>query len=269
MTIDKDLWDKSFGALDPSSLPSWPCPACGNSLVLDRNSLNYRKNAVQYNPADFQNENFEENLWLGLLTAFATAYEKMQWIQHKFVGFLECKSCGETIAFSGRAEIPRKGTSQASYLKTKIYPEYFSPPLPFFSLDNRYPTSIKQSINKSFGLVFNDAASAAGSIRQAIESLLDELGIPRDSQDKRRLTLHDRIKKFGDVNKEHAELLDAIRFLGNEGSHSGKINRKDLISAFEVLDHVLDEIFIRLEIRKKIMESGKDLADTYRPKAKS
>jgi len=267
MAIDVELWKKSFDALDPKSLPSWPCPECGkSSLVFDNKTIIYKQNKSQYNPNDFKKEDFEENLLLGILMALVTAYEKMQWVQHKFVGFLKCKGCGESVAFGGRAEIPQKNPNGSTYLSTRLYPEYFSPPLPFFSLDNRYPSSVRQSFTRSFGFVFNDTASAANAIRQGIESILDEIGISRGEQGKRKLALYDRIELFSVSNKGCAELLDGIRFLGNEGSHSGKVNRADVISAFGVIDHVLEEVFIRSEVRKKVLESSKNIANTYRPK---
>lgn len=268
MTVDEKLWNKSFGALDPKDLPHWPCPNCGKmSLVLDRKTLIYRPNKTQYNSDDFKKEDFEESLWLGILKGLAIAIQKMQWVQHKFVGFLTCKDCGESISFSGRAEIPRETANGSTYLSTLLYPEYFSPPLPFFTLDNHYPPSVRQSFIRAFGFVFNDAASAANSIRQGIELILDEFDIPRGEQGKSRLPLYDRIKIFSETNKECAEMLDAIRFLGNEGSHQGKVNRADLVAAFEVVDHVLDEVFVRSKVRKKVLASSKNIAETYRPKS--
>ncbi|MDD5300905.1 MAG: DUF4145 domain-containing protein [Gallionella sp.] len=268
MAVDVELWHKSFGALDPKALPSWPCPSCGKaSVILDSKTLVYRPNKTQYNPEAFKKEDFEESMLLGILKAFATAYEQMQWVQHKFVGFLKCKDCGESISFAGRVEIPRETANRPTSLNIRLYPEYFSPPLPFFLLDSQYPVSIRERFNRSFGFAFNDAASAANAIRQGVESILDELGVPRVEQGKSRLSLYDRIRKFSEINKECAELLDAIRFLGNEGSHAGKVNRADVVAAFEVVDHVLDEVFVRSKVRKKVMKSSKDIAKTYRPQS--
>jgi len=266
MAVDEELWKNSFGALDPKKLPNWPCPSCGKTqLSLDNKTLIYRQNKVQYPSDDFKKEDFGEMTFLGFVIAFASAYEKLQYVQHKFVGFLICKDCGETIGFGGRAEMPRSTPDRPTYLSTRLYPEYFSPPLPFFTLDARYPASVRQNFIRSFGLTFNDAASAANAIRQGIESLLDEMAVPKADERKGRLSLFERIKKYGETNAEYAELLDGIRFLGNEGSHTGKVVREDLIRAFEVVDHVLDEIFIRSAVRKRALESSRGLAKSYKP----
>lgn len=265
MAVDKELWKKSFGALDPNGFPSWPCPNCGKTqLALDKNALIYRQNKVQYPSDEFKKEDFEERTFLGFVIAFASAYEKLQFVQHKFVGFLVCKNCGESIGFGGRAEIPRETVNRPIYLSTRLYPEYFSPPLPFFTLDSRYPASVRKNFIRAFGLVFNDTALASNAIRQGVESLLDELAVPKVGDRKNRLSLYDRIKKFGETNTECSELLDGIRLLGNEGSHTGKVVRDDLILAFEVVEHVLDEIFIRSETRKRVLESSRGLAETYK-----
>lgn len=266
MAIDAEIWKKSFGALDPDSLPNWPCPSCGKSnLILEKKAIVYRRNKNQYPPEDFKKEGFEENSFLGFVIALASAYEKLQYVQHKFVGILVCNECGESIGFGGRAEIPRETANRTTYLTTRLYPEYFSPPLPIFSLDDRYPISVRKNFIRSFGLTFNDAASAANAIRQGIESLLDELSVPNKDKGNSRLSLFKRIEIFREANVECAELLDGIRFLGNEGSHTGKVVREDLIMAFEVVDHVLDEIFIRAEIKKKALERSRGLAKAYKP----
>lgn len=266
MAVDEDLWKESFGALDPKKLPNWPCPSCGKTHVaIDNKTLIYRQNKVQYSSDDFKREDFEERTLLGFVVAFASAYEKLQYVQHKFVGFLICKDCGEAIGFGGRAEIPRSIQDRPTYLSTRLYPEYFSPPLPFFTFDARYPDSVRQNFIRAFGLAFSDAASAANAIRQGVESLLDEMAVPKMDERKGRLSLFERIKKLGETNAELAELLDGIRFLGNEGSHTGKVVREDLIRAFGVVDHVLDEVFIRSEVRKRALESSKGLAKAYKP----
>lgn len=269
MAVDEVLWKNSFGAIDPQKLPNWPCPSCGKAqLALDSKALIYRQNKVQYPSEDFKKEDFEERTLLGFVIAFASVYEKLQYVQHKFLGFLICKDCGESIGFGGRAEIPRATPGRPTYLSTRLYPEYFSPPLPFFTLDDRYPAGVRKNLIRSFGLAFNDAASAANAIRHGVESLLDELAVPKENGRKGRLSLFDRIRIFGETNAGSAEFLEGIRFLGNEGSHTGKVIREDLIKAFEVVDHVLDEIFIRSEVRKRVLESSRGLAKTYKPKPK-
>ena len=269
MAVDENLWNESFGALDPGSLPKWPCPSCGkNALELDKKKIIYIQNKNQYRPEDFKKEDFEESIWLGIFKTIATVYEKFQYFQHKFVGFLTCKECGESVSFIGRAEIPIELSGQHTYRTTQLYPEYFSPPLHFFPLDKRYPVSIQQNLIRSFSFAFNDAASAASAIRQSIESLLDEVKIENEDDRGRRLSLFDRIQKLGGENKQHADLFDAIRFLGNEGSHSGRVNRSDLIAAYVVVDHILDEIFIRPEVRNKVLKSGRDLTNAYKPDSK-
>lgn len=265
MAVNANLWKRTFGALDPSSLPAWPCPTCGSTkLVLNSKSILYRPNKVQFSSEDFKKDDFELNTFLGVLNAFAHVYEKLQFVQHKFIGYLICSECGESIMISGRAEIPKEVSNKPTQYSTRIYPEYFSPPLNFFFLDKRYPLSVRQNFIRSFSLTLNDVASASNAMRQGIESLLDELFIPRENERNKRLTLSDRLDRFGETYAECAEMLEGVRILGNEGSHTGKVIREDLIQAFEVIDHVLEEIFIRQIARRKMLESSKNLANTYK-----
>ena len=44
----------------------------------------------------------------------------------------------------------------------------------------------------------------------------------------------------------------AVKWIGNEGSHPGSVSRDDLLDAFQLVEHLLDEIFInrRAEMSK-------------------
>ena len=77
--------------------------------------------------------------------------------------------------------------------------------------------------------------------------LLDERGVPREIERKpgklARIPLHDRIVRFQEGDPEPGKLLLAIRVIGNVGTHRDDITFDDLLTGYEILDHVIDLVY--------------------------
>lgn len=73
---------------------------------------------------------------------------------------------------------------------------------------------------------------------------------------RRRFTLHQRIEEFKLVKFEIANFLLAIKWIGNSGSHIGKLESKDILVAYELLEHTLNKLFDDKdsELKKKSKE---------------
>jgi hypothetical protein len=81
-----------------------------------------------------------------------------------------------------------------------------------------------------------------------VESLLDELGIPRFNTARggrrRRIPLHTRIESI-----DRPRLVDvrssllAIKWIGNVGSHAGPLTQDDIFDAYDLLEIVLRDIY--------------------------
>jgi hypothetical protein len=60
-----------------------------------------------------------------------------------------------------------------------------------------------------------------------------------------RISLHERI---GILKLRAASVVDAllaIKWVGNAGSHLGQLTRDDVFDAFDILETVLDDLFVR------------------------
>jgi hypothetical protein len=85
--------------------------------------------------------------------------------------------------------------------------------------------------------------------------LLTEQGVRRTTISKRRkreaLSLHSRILEYRAKRPDVAELLLAVKWLGNAGSHpgTGTVSQEDLLDGFEMLEQVLDEVYRRTRAR--------------------
>ena len=59
-----------------------------------------------------------------------------------------------------------------------------------------------------------------------------------------KINLHNRIDKLAKQHSELKELLLAIKWIGNEGSHPEKsLTKNNVIDLYEILEHVLSELF--------------------------
>ena len=262
--INIDLWKRS-APYSITSLPTWPCPFCGKeALRPDFKSIKFKTSKRQFDPDSFKMDNFEDNLFLGFLAALSTAIEKSSWVQSRFVGFLDCRSCGDNVCFSGRAEIYKKTSQEGPDHPARLYPEYFSPSLPVFTLSDQYPEDVRKLLLRSFSLLFTDPPSAANIVRRAIELLLDNLEIAKVNSKGKKVNLYNRISFFEESHPELKGILHAIRFVGNEGSHSGGVSKIDLIDSYEIVDYVLDELFLRSKTRSRVRNLSEKMTPSFR-----
>ena len=103
-------------------------------------------------------------------------------------------------------------------------------------------------------------------MRSVIELILTHLKVPKTTLDKKRkkrvrLNLHNRIEKLDSKHDEIKELLLAIKWVGNDGSHTGKdITKNDVLEIYEILELALSELFENKskEIRQRAKQINKD-----------
>lgn len=69
----------------------------------------------------------------------------------------------------------------------------------------------------------------------------------------RLLNLHERVVLFSLRNKDIANHLLAVKWIGNTGSHVGDVTRDDVFDDFQIINYVLDELFLkRSEVVSKL-----------------
>src|SRR5690606_927123 len=117
------------------------------------------------------------------------------------------------------------------------------------------PTSVKAPLQDSFRLFFCSPPSASNCVRIALEELLTELGIKRfavTGGKRRIISLHTRIGLLPTRYAELRDLLFAIKWLGNSGSHADSaISIDDVMDAYELIDHVLQELYAQRSKKAK------------------
>jgi hypothetical protein len=218
------------------STPDWICPTCYKGiLTLDPKEFHF--NETEESIRDHRHEDFDP-----------------EWIRYRFVGYLRCANpkCKELVTFLGRGNVEIHtyldgDDSYSSEFDDIFVANYFSPPLRLFKIHEKCTTEISNQIVDAFALYWCDTSACANKIRIALEMIMNDHSVKRkyvsDKGKRKDVSLHSRIEVFGKKFPELKDHLIAIKWIGNSGSHVGKLERVDLIDAFSLLEHCIDNLY--------------------------
>jgi hypothetical protein len=222
--------EKFISPFLPSELPGWNCPACKEGgLVAVKDSL-------------LKAETIESK------KAHAHPDWEPDWCTQRFSLFLRCSKCKEPVFVVGNVEPVEYQDDDLGWgITDALVPSFFEPPIPIIKITAKCPATVRDEINRACMLFWANPSSAATRIRSAIERMMDDQKIPKKRKTKNGkfidLSLHTRIENFTKKYPEVGANLLAIKWLGNSGSHSDDLKADDMLDAFELLEHVLDEIY--------------------------
>lgn len=238
--MDRQLFKRPF---DLDSGVTYNCPTCGkHSLQLDQTKFYASETSST-------RKMLKEDYW------------EDDWRTSVYTAILICRNtaCEEHVISSGTGFVSEEPvfTSDDRYTYTRseyvcLYEaKFFQPTLHFFPISPNCPEDIKISLLEAFSITLLSPSSAANKVRVSIEHLLTSFRIPKTTTNKQkkrvRLTLDARIAKAKDKNAVLGKLEDilyAIKWLGNAGSHSGsEITLDDVFDAYELMHHVLIELY--------------------------
>ncbi|MDO7853586.1 DUF4145 domain-containing protein [Hymenobacter convexus] len=229
------------------SIPEWFCPYCGKeSLKGDKSNFkSFESIQSKYERA---NDNWEPD-----------------WIEGIFCGLLKCSNvrCKEQVVVSGRMAVEDfydlDEEMQSHYNTEVLYPLFFVPAVPLFRVSKDVPKQIAAAVTEVFSVFWHDKSSCGNKIRRVIELIVDDKKVTKTYIDKKRkrreYTLHARIELFGKRGKtaqeqKSAELLMAIKWIGNSGSHSNVVlQQNDILDGLEILSHVLELLYDKEHLR--------------------
>ncbi|HCM1921008.1 TPA: DUF4145 domain-containing protein [Salmonella enterica subsp. salamae serovar 16:m,t:e,n,x] len=185
-----------------------------------------------------------------------------QWIpeevEYRYSCLFRCgnNSCDEVISSSGVGYISIVGYEyneneeyQNPVYDDHFYPKYFEPALNLVLIPDNCPASIQEPLKESFKLFFSSFGAAANNIRVAIEAFLTELKVPTEKNRKDGsltfMSLHERINNIPQAYIEYKEMLKAIKWIGNSGSHNSNVKPKveDVIDAYDLIEHILEDVY--------------------------
>lgn len=233
--------ERYLGPFSRSALPAWECPGCASGVLkLDKGSLKVEETAKS-------KSHRSDPDW------------EPDWIESRFSMTLRCSHCNEPVFVVGDIEHAEAMDEEFGWcLEEALRPRFFVSPISIIPLPDLCPRDIADEIHAASALYWADISASANRIRSAIEKTLDHKKIKRSEKiqsgrnagKNRRLSLHERIELFKEKDAELADTMLAIKWLGNAGSHASDLNEKDILDAFELMEHVIEKLFV--EKLKKI-----------------
>lgn len=234
MALDKKIYEIDF---NPNYLPDWGCPTCLKG-ILSRTptSIKLIESVSSKEYQKYDNAHFSD-------------------INGTFLGILTCnnKNCLENVVIAGGYFVDMEPNETNEYMQAedRIVPRYFNPPLYVIPYKNYLPKEVEKALKKSFELFWIDNSACANAIRKVVEIIMDDRGVKKTrtvvkaTKTKREsLNLHSRIVEFKKRNSEVAEMLEAIKWIGNEGSHAlDVLKREHILDAYEILDLCFEKLY--------------------------
>ena len=166
-----------------------------------------------------------------------------------FGGKLRCTSCSEVVFVSGTGgvEIEHETDADGDWVSEWVEyhnPRFFYPPLKLVSCPEKTPYLVKEKIAAACESFFSQPDSCCNNIRAAAEEILTDLKVDLKTASGGFLRFSDRINKLPAEREGVKALFDAVRWLGNHGSHSGSVlTRSDALDAFEIMNLLLEELY--------------------------
>lgn len=226
----------------PASLPPWRCPQCRDgALSLLKESL--RKEET---PASKRNKRDPDG--------------EPEWFQSRFSMLLRCLRCDEPVFVLGDVRLVEDHDDEHGRVLTEaLIPTFFEPATPIIQIPSDCPVEVSNAIIGASALFWHSPSSAANRVRAAVEHLMDDRGISRRRRDNKNklhdVSLHARIERFAKKHTEVGRTLLAIKWLGNVGSHSAELSASQMLDAFDLLSHAIEEIYEAKSSRRKKLES--------------
>lgn len=170
------------------------------------------------------------------------------WISYVFSGGLICQSCESPFYVSGTGTVEEQWDDIEGQIHYDVfYPLFFVPTIHLFNIPVNTPIQVKKIIESAFSLAWADYSASGNKLRVALEAILD--GITPKSKDSLGIKINSLPEKMADIKAK----LNAIKWLGNEGSHVANLEEYDLAFAFKVIEKVLLTLYPNEDDTEKLM----------------
>lgn len=269
------LWKGIISFTELNKYPLLPCPHCLQiALSIDESSIQKREisqKTLEISSRKFKGVKAEKKLqhekeiekinqgdgfWLKLFAVAGSSFmEMIDPLNGKtflFNAFFSCKGCNESVTATGAYLEPIKLSDQSATKSPVIKVEHFSPTIPMITISNNIPSNIKSELYDAFKHFHFDPLSSASKLRRAIEQFCEDFQVKGKN-------LHQKICYLKDKHPEEAEYLEALKLIGNEGTHDHDVSEVDLLHAFQIMQFVLD-IYDRKARYKATQENYEQLA---------
>lgn len=167
-----------------------------------------------------------------------------EWIHGHFSAQAECSNpeCRSIALLAGKmkvdADVDERGHWYGEY-DTYYELKYCEPALRLVAVPDGTREDVKRSIESASQVIWLNPSSAANRLRAVIEQLLTELGVVK------RGSTHKRIERLGATMPDVAKVLEAVKWIGNDGSHTAALPLKDVLEGAVLLERALALVYDR------------------------
>lgn len=223
-----DLLGSFVSPYRASDIPVAPCPACDTR-------------SMRPGEPDFVEDPDSAGQW------GHPAWEPT-WVRGRFSVKYRCGSCESELWSLGSYVVvedePDDYESPMGHIELMTV-DIFYPPLRLMEVPVATPDTVLKPAVAAGSAWPGMPGSAANLLRQAVEQLLTEQGVaaltagPKAS----RLSLEQRLKAYTTSGSPVADLLKAVKWIGNDGSHSDQVERADVLAAARFLQRALVHLY--------------------------
>lgn len=237
--MNKELYLHGFQS---NAVHAYRCPACSlDTLKLQGDFLSEES---------IDTKRLHEEEWF-----------EVEHVRLNFACTLRCVNCEEKVFVVGEGRLrehyyedDKKPNGWGRDVIESFTPTFFQSPLQLIEYASDTPEDVVFALGKASAVYFSNPSACCNNIRIAAEDILSSLGVPeRLDGNGVRLSFKNRIDRLP-VERQHANVLfDALRWLGNHGSHAGgAITKEQALEAFEIMELLLEEVFSnrRRELRE-------------------
>ncbi|MBI2519219.1 MAG: DUF4145 domain-containing protein [Bdellovibrio sp.] len=175
---------------------------------------------------------------------------------HLFSTLLICQNCSDCVTTCGYGKMAPDPNPDNNFPKPQytlhFRPLFFYPTIHLFEVPTKVPEKVKINLLSSFSLFWSEPDACINKLRVSIEHLLDSFHIKKKLKDKHGkqvfLSTGARIDLFRkkyktSARKDVASKLNALKWMGNIGSHRGGTKQKDAWKVYEIMEVVLKMLY--------------------------
>ena len=173
-----------------------------------------------------------------------------------FVAQLVCGNvdCKHQLAVSGEW-FPERGWDEYpgdSGWEDQLLVKFILPALRMINPPEGTPKKVVDAIRAADSLLWINPSGSANQLRQAVEELLTCQKVKRTeikNGKRMRISTHSRIKNYRAKNLDVADLLEAVKWIGNSGSHESALTVENVLDGAEYLSLALRRLYDNTDSR--------------------
>lgn len=161
-----------------------------------------------------------------------------------------CGACGGVVRALGTYDVAeddvRGSWEDPNRFIRVVTVRVFNPPLPLVVLPAATPKDVADLMGAASSVWPVAPGAVANILRQAVEALLTHQSVETSKEGRngaRRLSLHERLTQFAETDPRAAEALWAVKWVGNEGSHTAALSAREVLDVALILGRALALIY--------------------------